>query len=276
MRCSSSAVELRKNNTPNPDKHAAKQPIRGGTNLNNPKMKKIRSQLKKKIHVLIACEESQAETIAFRQLGIKAYSCDIQPCKKGGHPEWHICGDVTPYLSGQTEFFVQSGKKVSVPDWDLIIAHPPCTYLCRLSAKHIFSDKADKKVYIDREIYWVESERYRKLRQARKFFFKCLNAQAKYVAVENPVPLKVACLPTPTTFACPSWFGCKYTKKTCYWLRNLPPLMPTIIHPHPKQLVRKSRGKYRSRTMPELAQEIAKQWSEYILDEMEKQTAPRN
>lgn len=102
---------------------------------------------------------------------------------------------------------------------------------------------------------------------ARGFFFKCLNAWADFVAVENPVPMKRARLPRPSFYADPSWFGVKYTKKTCYWTKNLPPIMPKIIHPNPKCYVNASRGKYRSRTFPELAQAIAEQWSEYIIQQ---------
>lgn len=235
-------------------------------------MKVTKSQLKRKLHVLIACEESQAETFAFRQIGVKCWSCDIQPCRKGGNPNWHIHSDVTPFLSGKTEFVTQSGRKVRVPKWDLIIAHPPCTYLCRVTASIIYNRKnVDWTVQIDNQNVDVVHERYQKLLDARQFFYLCLNAQCDYLAVENPVPLRIAQLPPPTTFACPSWFGCRYTKKTCYWLRNLPPLMPTIYHNHPKEFVRSSRGKYRSRTFPQLAQAVAQQWTEYILDDLLRQ-----
>ena len=106
--------------------------------------------------------------------------------------------------------------------------------------------------------------------EARILFFKCLNAAAHYIAVENPIPMAIAQLPPPDSFCCPSWFGYKYTKKTCYWLKNLPGLMAQIINPYTKSLVHCSRGKYRSRTYPGLANAIAIQWSNYILDEIEK------
>ncbi|MBR2556434.1 MAG: hypothetical protein IKE94_16425, partial [Aeriscardovia sp.] len=91
-----------------------------------------------------------------------------------------------------------------------------------------------------------------------------------YVAVENPLPMARAKLPKPSCFIHPSWFGVKYTKKTLYWLRNLPPLMPTVTYPNPKSFVNCSRGKYRSRTFPEVAKAIALQWSQYILDEINR------
>lgn len=209
-----------------------------------------------KLYVLIACEESQAECIAFRALGHEAYSCDIQPARF--HPEWHIKGDVTPYLHGQTTFTTESGDTVDIPGWNLIVAHPPCTYLCKVSSVHMVIDGK------------VQQERYQKMLLARAFFFECLNAQAPFVAVENPLPMGRAQLPPPSCFLQPSWFGVKYTKKTLYWLKNLPPIMPQLIFPNPRQFVRASRGKYRSRTFPQVAEAIAKQWSEYILNELRK------
>ena len=116
----------------------------------------------------------------------------------------------------------------------------------------------------------LQADRYHKMLQAREFFYKCLNAQAHYVAVENPLPMARANLPRPSCYIDPSWFGVKYTKKTLYWLRNLPPIMPDIINPDTKSFVRNSRGKYRSRTFPEVAKAIARQWSQFILDELNK------
>ena len=208
------------------------------------------------LYVLIACEESQAECKAFRELGHIAYSCDIQPCRPTGNPSWHIQGDVTPYLQGVTQFTTQDGSLQSVPHFDLIIAHPPCTYLCKVSSVHMVINGI------------VQEERYRKMLAARDFFFTCLNAKAPYIAVENPLPMRRAQLPKPSCFLHPSWFGVKYTKKTLYWLKNLPPIMAELDYPNPKEFVRASRGKYRSRTFPEVARAIAGQWSSYILDEL--------
>lgn len=114
----------------------------------------------------------------------------------------------------------------------------------------------------------VQEERYKKMLAARDFFFACLNAKAPYIAVENPIPMRRAQLPKPSCFLHPSWFGVKYTKKTLYWLKNLPPIMAELDYPNPKEFHKNSRGKYRSRTFPEVAQAIAKQWSRYILNEI--------
>lgn len=211
--------------------------------------------MKRILNVLIACEESQAECMAWRELGHNAFSCDIQPCRRDGHPEWHIWGDVTELLHGKCRFQTADGKLHRLAKWDLIIAHPPCTYLCKVSSVHMVKNGV------------IQTERYQKMLEARAFFFECLSAQADYVAVENPIPMARARLPRPSCYACPSWFGVKYTKKTLYWLRNLPPLVAEIDHPCPKEYVHSSRGKYRSRTFPEMARGIARQWSTYILAE---------
>lgn len=209
-----------------------------------------------KLNVLIACEESQAECIAWRELGHNAFSCDIQPCRRDGHPEWHIWGDVTPFLNGRCHFQTMDGKLHRLGKWDLVIAHPPCTYLCKVSSVWMVIDGV------------IQPERYQKMLEGREFFFRCLSAQAEYVAVENPLPMARARLPKPSCYACPSWFGVKYTKKTLYWLKNLPPIMAEKVFSSPKQFVHSSRGKYRSRTFPEMAAGIARQWSKYILDDI--------
>lgn len=230
-----------------------------------------RARRRTRLNVLIACEESQAECKAFRELGHNAFSCDIQKCRI--NPDWHILGDVTPYLQGAVQFTTQSGIKVRVPRWDLIICHPPCTYLCKVSSVRMISHKitqpeGDSWFFCYKLNAWLNLDRYRKMRQARAFFMQCLNASAQYVAVENPLPMAMAKLPKPSCYVCPSWFGVKYTKKTLYWLKNLPPIVAQLEYPNPKEFIKASRGKYRSRTFPQLAKAIATQWSEYILDDL--------
>lgn len=208
------------------------------------------------INVLIACEESQAECIAFRAFGFNAYSCDIQKARY--NPKHHIMGDVTPYLDGRTWFKTQDGHRHRLSKWHLIVAHPPCTYLCKVSSVQLIKNGV------------IDEERLHQLELARDFFYNCLRAQADFVAVENPLPMKRAGLPKPSCFIQPSWYGVKYTKKTLYWLRNLPPLLPTLIYPNPKCFVTSSRGKYRSRTFPQVAQAMAEQWGKFILNEYNK------
>lgn len=232
------------------------------TNLDNFSLAHTRphaSHARTRLYVLIACEESQRECAAFRELGHIAYSCDIQPCIKTGNPYWHIQGDVRPLLHGDTAFNVQAGFLRCVPHWDLIIAHPPCTYLCKVGSVHMVQNGV------------VIQQRYDMMLKARDFFMECLTTDAAhYVAVENPLPMARAQLPRPSCYIQPSWFGEKYTKKTLYWLRNLPPLMPELEFPNPKQFVRCSRGKFRSRTFPGVANALARQWSNYILNDLNK------
>lgn len=204
------------------------------------------------LNVLVACEESQRVTTEFRLLGHRAFSGDLQPCG-GGHPEWHIQGDVLNLFVAHPSFCTASGSRHSFKKWDLIIAHPPCTYLCKVSSPRMVVNGH------------LQKDRYEKMLAGRAFFLKCLAAPAKFVAVENPLPMARAQLPKPTTFIQPFWFGSKWSKKTLLWLKNLPPLMPTIINPNIKQLVHCSRGKYRSRTDRYVAQAMAVQWSEYII-----------
>lgn len=222
-----------------------------------------------KLNILIACEESQAECLAFRELGHRAFSCDIRPCIKGGHAEWHILGDVTPLLRGKTSFVTQDKKRHHVTKWHLIVAHPPCTYLCKVSSAQMYAN-ADTWIDTVVGLRFLNNERYQRMLQAREFFLECLNARAKYVAIENPLPMRMANLPKPNTWACPSWFGFKYTKKTLYWLRNLPPLFAQLDNPTKKSLVYYSSGKYRSRTAIPMARALALQWSTYILNDRKR------
>lgn len=206
------------------------------------------------INVLIACEESQAECVEFLKLGFNCYSCDLQSARY--YPDRHFKGDVRPLLHPPFTAVTESGVPVTISHWHLIIAHPPCTYLTKCgSPLMIVNGKLSE---------W----RWCKMWDARYFFFEYLCSDANYVAVENPIPMKRAQLPKPDCAINPSDYGVKYTKKTLYWLRNLPPLIPTIFYPSPKSFVRASRGKYRSRTFPQVARAIAEQWGHYILDEL--------
>ena len=137
------------------------------------------------MRVLVACEESQTVCKAFRALGHEAYSCDIQECS-GGHPEWHVMGDCTPLLDGDCAFETADGARHEiVGEWDLLICHPPCTYMSKAGARWMYAGGT------------LNQERLALAMQARDFFFRCYNAKCKHVAVENPVPLKIVELPPP-------------------------------------------------------------------------------
>lgn len=213
----------------------------------------------KRLNILIVCEESQAETEAFRRLGHRAFSADLQPAKRGTDLGTHFVGDCRLLFHSPCRFKTQDGKWHHVARWHLIIAHPPCTYLCRCGAVHMVQNGV------------LNTKRFERMQEARRFFFEMLDAPAKYVAVENPVPMSRAGLPPPSCFVQPFWFGHKYSKKTLFWLKNLPPIMPEIINPNYKCFVRASRGKYRSRTFTGVAKAMAEQWSAYILDDLKKQ-----
>lgn len=167
--------------------------------------------------VLVACEESQRVCIAFRERGHEAYSCDLQECS-GGHPEWHVLGDALKILRGGCEFVTMDGTRHSIDGkWDLLIAHPPCTYLTNASAVRM------------RVKGQIQEERYKKAMEAKAFFLAFLNADCEKICVENPVPLKIVGLPPYSQIIEPWQFGEPWSKKTCLWLKGLPYLMPTEI-----------------------------------------------
>lgn len=144
------------------------------------------------LNVLIACEESQAVCIEFRKLGHRAFSCDIQECS-GGHPEWHIHGDVLPLLNGDCEFATSDGQKHSIcGEWDLLICFPPCTYLSNAGAARLY-----KNVH-DGDFQMINVERLKKGILGRDFFMAMLNANCKHIAVENPVPSSIYVMPLHT------------------------------------------------------------------------------
>ena len=170
------------------------------------------------MNVLIACEESQAVCMAFRERGHRAFSCDLQECS-GGHPEWHIQADCLPLLNGNCSFrTAEKTQHTQTGQWDLIIAHPPCTYLAKASACRLYI----KAGYLD-------PERTKKMVDARLFFQKFLDAKCDKICIENPTPLKVASLPPPSQIIQPYMFGHPYSKRTCLWLKGLPDLLPTKV-----------------------------------------------
>jgi hypothetical protein len=176
--------------------------------------------------VLVACEESQRVCTAFREREHEAYSCDIQECS-GGHPEWHIMGDCLPLLNGNCEFQTMDGVKHRIDGkWDLIIAHPPCTYLTNGGAVRMFR-KVIKEYPPYGTFQMVNIERLKQGILARDFFMAFHNADCDRIAIENPMPMKIYVLPKESQMIQPYMFGDPYSKKTYLWLKGLPELQAT-------------------------------------------------
>lgn len=218
------------------------------------------------MNILVACEESQAVTKELRKLGHNAFSCDIQKCS-GGHPEWHILGDVLPLLNGNCSFALESGERERVEGkWDMIIAHPPCTRLCNSG---------------QRWLYWGTDEyrakKVKEQKEAIEFFMKFVNADCEKIAIENPMGImstlyrKPDCIYNPYDF-----IGETETKKTCLWLKGLNPLKPTQVLPKEErtQGIWKAHfdgkqyswndpetAKLRSKTPTGVAKAMAEQWA---------------
>jgi hypothetical protein len=214
--------------------------------------------------VLIACEESQAVTIAFRRLGFEAFSCDILP-STGGHPDWHYQQDVFEVIN---------------KGWDLMIAHPPCTYLSVSGAKHLYNKDGSPN-----------EERYNNQREALLFVKQLMDANINHIAIENPISVISTKLCKPDQIVQPYWFGDSASKSTCLWLKNLPKLKPTDmvdkgqfkewigkngkIKKQPmwyyealtKAKTTEERRGLRSKTFQGIADAMANQWGNYILNQ---------
>lgn len=209
--------------------------------------------------ILVACEESQRVCIAFRNKGHEAYSCDIQECS-GGHPEWHIQKDAL--------------QVITEPGWDLIIAHPPCTYLTNAGIK-----------YFDESVYGEKARLRKELRQdAVEFFMQFINADCPRICVENPIGYMSSHYRPPDQIIHPWMFGDNVMKSTCLWLKGLPNLVPEItVKPEIPtveyynenagrtyrmsqwyvdtwKVDKKERAKVRSKTFPGIARAMAEQW----------------
>lgn len=203
------------------------------------------------MRVLVACEESQEVCKAFRVRGHEAYSCDIQACS-GGHPEWHIMLDaVEVAYTGQ---------------WDLMIAHPPCTYLCVAGAQYLHDVVVNPRRPGDHIL--IGDARRSAMRSASEFFKQLLQCNIPQIAIENPVPHKHANLPRYSQIIHPFQYGVPLTKPTCLWLKGLPALYPTDrVEPckNASRLWRvrglpHERPKLRSKTHPGIARAMAEQW----------------
>ncbi|MBO4940309.1 MAG: DNA cytosine methyltransferase [Clostridia bacterium] len=150
------------------------------------------------MRVLVACEESQRVCMAFREKGHIAFSCDLKDCS-GGFSQYHIKGDCWSVIENHS--------------WDLIIAHPPCTYLSIVGAPNLVKNGV------------IDEVRYEKMLLARDFFMRFYNLNGVRLCIENPRPMKRCCLPPFSQSIQPFEFGDPYTKLTLLWLKGLPLLI---------------------------------------------------
>lgn len=230
--------------------------------------------------VLVACEESQAVTIELRRLGHEAYSCDIIECS-GGHPEWHIMEDVLSLLNPDVHtlhdcqyyglhFLTMDGIKHRIRGrWDMIIAHPPCTYLTVTGNRWFNVERYGEKAI----------QRQKDREDAINFFMEFANADCPRIAIENPIGHMSTEYRKPDQIIHPYMFGDPARKATCLWLKGLRPLKPTNIvepviikykngkgtdnpwHMDTMSLPADKRSKARSKTFPGIAKAMAEQWA---------------
>lgn len=163
--------------------------------------------------ILIACEESQIVTAAFRSKGFDAFSCDILPTR--GRSEWHIQCDV---------------KDILERDWQMVIAFPPCTHLTTAGNR-----------------YAAEKIKDGRRSEAIDFFMFFVNLTVRYVAIENPVGIMSTYFRKPDQIFQPYMFGDPFQKRTCLWLKNLPVLVPTHLGLDRGEFYRNKHGKLKSK-----------------------------
>lgn len=163
--------------------------------------------------VLVACEESQTVAKAFRKLGHEAYSCDLLPCS-GGHSEWHYQCDIFEVID---------------LGWDLMVAHPPCTFLASSGVQWL-SHPEDKDLAFDvRRPHPKYPTRRQDMLDSIEFVKALFNSNVNKVAIENPIGVLSTRWKKPDQVIQPYMFGDEATKSTCLWLKNLPLLIPTKI-----------------------------------------------
>jgi hypothetical protein len=207
------------------------------------------------LRVLVACEFSGAVRDSFLALGHDAMSCDLLPSETPG-----------PHYQGDVRDLLTPGR------WDLMIAHPPCTYVARAGCRWLFPGGV------------LNRERFEKGMEARRFFEEMLAAPVPHIAVENPVPHKVFGMPEPTQTIQPWQHGHEAQKTTLLWLVNLPPLAETKRvgkgeyfydkvngWRHTKWFMDGTHWKKRSRTFPGIARAMAEQWGAFCTANAEGQ-----
>lgn len=209
---------------------------------------------KNKINILIACEESQTVCMAFRKEGFQAFSCDIQPCS-GGYHEYHFLGDCLEVIRNKGGQLENGQEYFIIGNWDLIIAHPPCTFLSCVGAKYLYKGSV------------LNEERYKKGLEARNFFMEIYNLRVKHLAIENPVQFKIFNLPKYSQEIQPYYFGDFFQRKLACGLK-------IYRHYYPKSTSTskwyncggKNRQKNRSKTFQGIAVAMAEQWGNFILN----------
>jgi hypothetical protein len=231
------------------------------------------------LRVLVACEESQAVTKELRKLGHEAYSCDLLECS-GGRPDWHFNCDVFEIIK-DLGGVLQSGKSVKVEKWDLMIAHPPCTYLAVSGARWFYHPEDRNKPMDERRPHPKYPDRKKHRDEALKFFIKLSKVPIEKIAIENPIGIVSTKFRKPDQIVQPYMFGDEATKTTCFWLYGLPHLKPTKLvgkgdriefasgksqpkwysDAFVKAKTNEERRTLRSKTFPGLARAMAKQWT---------------
>lgn len=233
------------------------------------------------MRILVACEESQAVTIELRRLGHEAYSCDIQDCS-GGHPEWHIKGDALKLINGRCSFQTMDGALHAIAGaWDMLIAHPPCTYLTVAGNRWFNAERYGDKAVI----------RHKNREAAKKFFMAFVNAECPRITIENPIGIMSTVWRKSDQIVHPYMFGDPERKATCLWLKGVQPLVPTnVVEPriivykngkgtdspwHMETLCQRAeeRAKMRSKTFPGIARAMAEQWAGDAREEEKREEA---
>ncbi len=234
----------------------------------------------KKLNILVACEESQAVTKELRFLGHNAYSCDLLPCS-GGHPEWHFKTDVFKIIENKGGK-LQNKKMVKLKkDWDIMIAHPPCTYLAVSGAQWYYHPDDKHLPKEKRRPHPKYPNRTKDREEAIEFFLALANAPINKIAIENPIGIISSRWRRPDQVVQPFMFGDEARKTTCLWLKNLPLLEPTNIVGEGERIYFKSgksqpkwysdafvkskshdeRRTMRSKTFIGMAKAMAEQWT---------------
>jgi len=252
--------------------------------------------MKRKLNILIACEESQACCRAFRALGHNAYSCDLFKCsgtifgseEADPHPEWHFNHDITTVLD-KTDLTLQNGKQAKIKgEWDLMIGHPPCTYLA-VSGAQWYYHPDDKGIPIEqRRPHPKYPNRAEEREKAVNFFLFLAKADVRRIAIENPVGIMSTRWRKPDQTVQPYMFGDPYSKNTCLWIKNLRPLHPSKPTDDKGERIYFESGKsqpkwysdgftktktpeerqiWRSKTFPNIARVFAQQWTIQIAAE---------